>query len=112
MTEELINDQPDQPQVKTEIADGKWYLVWDYRDPYVRLDECEQKGKVELKARTREEAQQEADLFLTRFREDQIDFWEYQKATYEHPPKSAFQNGPFNPRVICEAIDKVLNDEG
>jgi hypothetical protein len=80
---------------------GKWFFVYTYVDTFGGgLAGTTEHEEIPLNATTEDEANEEAKAIWAKKQEEAIAFWEKQKATWAHPPKTAFDDGPSNPRVI------------
>lgn len=80
---------------------GKWFFAYDLNDTFGGgLGGRWEVEEVPLNATTEDEAIEKAKTVWAKKQEEAIAFWEKQRATWSHPPKTAFDDGPSRPRVI------------
>jgi hypothetical protein len=83
------------------MKQGSWFLTYTYRDTFggglagtIEHEEIELKGLIE------KEVLEEAKAIWAKKCKEAVANWEKAKATWAHPPKTAFDDGPSNP-CIC-----------
>lgn len=82
------------------MKNGKWFFAYDWNDAYGGgLSGTWEVEEIPLNATTEDEAVEEAKTVWAKKQEEAIASWK-KKSTWAHAPKTAFDDGPLNPRVI------------
>jgi len=94
------------------MKNGNWYLVYTYVNTMEAgtFNNGIEKEKILLKAKTEIEAIKEGTTKWADVYAKAIKNWEVQKATYVHPPTTAFNGVDPSPYIIYEVIYKITNN--
>lgn len=80
---------------------GKWFFAYDWNDTFGGgLGGTWEVKEIPLNANTEDKAVEEAKAVWVKKQEEAVAEFEKAKATWAHPPRTAFDDGPTNPRVI------------
>lgn len=82
------------------MSDGKWYLVYTYFNEMESMGNEIENVEVSLSAIIEADAIVEAKAKWEEIAKKANAYWEKQKATWFHPPKSPFHDVSPRPRII------------